>query len=223
MSKTKTIEGVEYIEKSHVDEIVRQRIAKYATKTSELETQLSQYQAQIDEASSKQGLVEQLSKQIEALQSDLSTANSRYDRHVTISQYGITDNDVRDAVEWAYDRAMSNLPKKDKVGLNDWLSQIQQNPETAPSVLRPFFNAPEQQQTQQLQSQPIQTLQPQVAQPAQPAQPPQSNRGVSQQTPGVPNDLLSRASDPTFYSQNRDAIRDAYYSQKGITPSPYKF
>ena len=39
----------------------------------------------------------------------------------------------------------------------------------------------------------------------------------------VPNDLLSRASDPTFYSQNRDAIRDAYYSQKGITPSPYKF
>lgn len=233
MSKTFTHEGIEYVAKSHVDEIVRQRIAKYSEKLTSAESQLSEYQSRLDEASAKIGLVDNLTQQVESLRSELDGANSRYERHTVISQYGITDNGVRDAVEWAYDREMSGRSKKDRQPLSDWLQTIHNEPESAPAVLRPFITAPsasaetteitaEQTQLQQTQM-PPQTQQSLSNTPKPPAAP-ASNAGVaSGQAVPAPNDLLSRATDPAFYAQNRDAIRQAFYSQNGRTDSPYKF
>lgn len=226
MSNTITHDGVEYVAKSHVDEIVRQRIAKYSEKLTTAESQLSDYQARLDEASAKVGLVDNLTQQVESLRSELSTANSRYERHTVISQYGINDNGVRDAVEWAYDREMQGRTKKDQMPLSDWLKTIHENPDTAPAVLRPFITAPqasetaEPQQQQQQQTQMPQQQQMQQQTPVAPA----SNNGVAAQTGApVPNDILQRATDPAFFAQNREAIRQAYYSQKGKSESPFKF
>ena len=149
MSKTKMIEGVEYIQKDHVDEIVRQRIAKYSERLAQTESKLGDYESQLDEAKAKMGLVDNLTSQVESLQGELKTANSRYERHTTISQFGINDGDVRDMVEWQYDRAMANLAKKDRVGLGEWLESIKSNPTTAPSTLRPFFEQQTEQVTEQ--------------------------------------------------------------------------
>jgi len=228
MSNTITHDGVEYVAKSHVDEIVRQRIAKYSEKLTTAESQLSDYQARLDEASAKVGLVDNLTQQVESLRGELSTANSRYERHTVISQYGINDNGVRDAVEWAYDREMQGRSQTDQMPLSDWLKTIHEKPDTAPAVLRPFITAPQASETaapQQLQTQmPQQTQMQQTQMPQQTPVAPASNNGVAAQTGApVPNDILQRATDPAFFKQNREAIRQAYYSQKGKSESPFKF
>lgn len=220
MSKTKIIEGVEYIQKEHVDEIVRQRIAKYSERLAQTESKLGQYESELDEARSKMGLVDNLTNQVEKLQTELQTSQSRYDRHTTISKFGINDGDIRDMVEWQYDRAMANLAKKDRVDLGQWLEQIKSDPTTAPSTLRPFFESQVDTQMETTPNEPPQPSQPiQSTQPT--PQPPSSNRGVQSQSTAAPNDLLSRATDPTFYAQNREAIREAYYSRLGQTPHKF--
>ena len=230
MSNTITHEGVEYIAKSHVDEIVRQRIAKYSEKLTTAESRLSEYQSKLDEASAKIGLVDNLTQQVESLQGELTTANSRYERHTVISQYGITDNGVRDAVEWAYEREMSGRAKKDRQALGDWMQTIHQNPDSAPAVLRPFISAPQASEQTEQTAQPQMTqqtaqpqMQPQMTQTPPPVAP-ASNNGVAAQTGApVPDNILQRASDPAFFAQNREAIRQAYYAQTGKSESPFKF
>lgn len=225
MSNTITHEGVEYIAKSHVDEIVRQRIAKYSEKLTTAESRLSEYQSKLDEASAKIGLVDNLTQQVESLQGELTTANSRYERHTVISQYGITDNGVRDAVEWAYEREMSGRAKKDRQALGDWMQTIHQNPDSAPSVLRPFISAPQaSEQTDQAAQPQMQQQMPQTQMQTPPPVAPASNNGVAAQTGApVPDNILQRASDPAFFAQNREAIRQAYYAQTGKSESPFKF
>lgn len=221
MSKTKVIEGVEYIQKDHVDEIVRQRISKYTERLAQTESKLGEYESELDAARAKMGLVDNLTNQVETLQNELKTSQSRYDRHTTISQFGINDGDVRDMVEWQYDRAMANLAKKDRIELGEWLETIKTNPNSAPSTLRPFFekNTKEQDETITLDS-------PQSSQTVQQPQtqltpPPSSNRGVQTQHTASTDSLLSRATDPTFYAQNRDAIRNAYYARLGQHPPKF--
>lgn len=226
MSNTKIIEGVEYIQKDHVDEIIRQRIAKYSERLAQSETKVSQYESELDEARAKMGLVDNLTTQVETLQHDLKTARSQYERHTIISQHGINDGDVRDMVEWQYDRAMSNVAKKDRVDLGEWLESIKEDPTKAPSTLRPFFQSQELEAPQESNQdvQPSQSLQPQSTIQSQAPQapiPPSSNRGVQPQAVTAPNDLLTRATDPTFYSQNREAIREAYYARLGQTPRKF--
>lgn len=221
MSKTKIIEGVEYIQKDHVDEIVRQRIAKYSERIAQTESKLGEYESELDAARAKMGLVDNLTNQVESLQGELKTAQSRYDRHTTISQFGINDGDVRDMVEWQYDRAMSNRAKKDRVELGEWLETIKTDPTTAPSTLRPFFETQTDTQPNTTSNEPPQPSQGFQQPQPQLTPPPSSNRGVQSQPTAAPNDLLSRATDPTFYAQNRDAIREAYYSRLGQTPHKF--
>lgn len=226
MSKVKVIDGVEYILKTDVDEIVSSRISKYAEKVREYESRIDSYQSELDAAKSSVGLVDKLNNQIDTLQTELTTARSQYERHSTIGQYGITDPNIRDAIEWSFDREMKGRPKKDQVKLSEWLSTIKENPESAPAVLRPFFN-PTVQETQTEQPNPADVEQPNPApvqhqQSPQMTQPPTSNAGVKTMGSVPPSDLLSRASDPEFYTKNRDAIRQAFYSQSK-KPSGFKF
>ena len=159
------------------------------------------------------------------MQGELTTANNRYERHTVISQYGITDNGVRDAVEWAYEREMSGRAKKDRLALGDWMQTIHQNPDSAPSVLRPFINAPQaSEQTDQAAQPQTQQQMPQTQMQPSPPVAPASNNGVAAQTGApVPDNILQRASDPAFFAQNREAIRQAYYAQTGKSESPFKF
>ncbi len=219
-NKTITHEGVEYIAKDHVDEIVRQRISKYTEKLTEAETKLQQYQTQRDDAQARRGLVEQLSKEVKTLQGDLVKSQSLYERHSTISRYGISDTDSRDAVEWAYERATSTM-QKDKPSLSQWLDGIQQNPDTAPSIIKNLFVKSET-ASPQVPSPQVQNPSPQIPSPQVQTPSPKTNAGV-QQVQSTPSDLLSRAGDPEFYSKNREAIKEAFYRQSGKASSPFKF
>ena len=219
MSKTKTIEGVEYIQKDHVDEIVRQRIAKYSEKLTAAESRIAEFESQLDEARAKSGLVDNLTTQLESMKGQLNQANSRYERHSIISQHGITDSSIRDAIEWAFDRQMDSIPKKDRVGLGDWLTSLNENPDSAPAFLRPFFG--QQQDSAPPSNQMVSSATTPTLSTAT-TTPPPSNNGVQSSQGVAQNDLLSRATDPDFYSQNREAIREAYYASKG-GKAPYKF
>lgn len=221
MSKTKIIEGIEYIQKEHVDEIVRQRISKYSEKLTAAESKISQYEAQIDEVSAKSGLVDSMTQQMEQMKVQLEQANSRYDRHTVISQHGITDSSIRDAIEWAYDRQMKDLQNNDKVSLGDWLTSMNKNPDSAPAFLRPFFGSQNQNQPPQIQSTPNQQIQPTPNQQVQQTPPP-SNAGVESQTVEQ-GSLLDRAVDFDVYMANRDRVKEAVYNKLNGGRSPFKF
>lgn len=209
MSKTKVIEGEEYILKSAVDEIVRQRISKYSEKTREAEMKIDQLQSEIDDSRSKIAVSDKLTAQIDDLTQQLNQARTQYERHSTISEYGITDPSLRDAVEYFHEREMSGRAKKDQQSLGDWLSAIKSDPSIAPTVLRPHFVTPE----QPSDTAPVET--PTAQTQGQAVVPPTSNQGVQVTSNTTSSDLLTRASDPVFYNANRPAIREAYYAQRG--------
>ena len=52
-----------------------------------------------------------------------------------LSEQGFTDPDLREAVEWAYQRS------KSESSLEDWIKGIKENPAEAPIVLRPHLQA----------------------------------------------------------------------------------
>lgn len=219
MSKTKVIEGEEYILKSAVDEIVRQRISKYSEKTREAEMKIDQLQSEIDDSRSKIAVSDKLTAQIDDLTQQLNQARTQYERHSTISEYGITDPSLRDAVEYFHEKEMSGRTKKDQQSLGDWLSAIKSDPSTAPTVLRPHFVTPEQPSNTAPVETPTAQTQGQAV--VQAVVPPTSNQGVQPTSNTTSSDLLTRASDPVFFTANRAAIREAYYSQRG-KPSGFK-
>ena len=226
MSKTKTIEGVEYILKEHVDSIISQRISKYSEKLTAAESRIEQYQTQLDEVKAKSGLVDNLTEQMATMKTQLEQANSRYDRHTVISQHGITDSSIRDAIEWAYDRQMDSLPPKERTPLGDWLTQMNDNPESAPAFLQPFFIQPSAVPPSAV---PPSAVPPSVVPPS--AVPPQavppsavpSNAGVQNSGQLSATDVLSRAQDPVFYMANRERVKEAVYNSLKSGSTPFKF
>jgi hypothetical protein len=212
---TKIIDGIEYIEKTAVDGIVSNRLNKLSEKLKASQELNKNLQGEMDNLNSNTADTSVLSTELADLKSQLENSNLRYNRHTSIAQAGIIDPDLRDAVEWAYERAQKDLPKKDKTGLSVWLSEQMQNPATAPAVLRPH----------------LQTLAapPQAAAPAAPAQP------QAQPVPNINNavinapdhstsaDILRRAqTDFEFYRANRELVKTTARRAMGI-PTPTKF
>ena len=54
-------------------------------------------------------------------------------------EHGLTDQDMVDAIEWQYNRAMAKTAKKDQLPLADWLQNHVENPDSAPQLLRPHL------------------------------------------------------------------------------------
>ena len=239
---TKIIEGVEYIEKSAVDQIVSSRLTKLAEKLRSAEDNAAQLQAQLDSSASRLTEADGLAGTVADLRAQLESANSRYDRHSTIAQIGITDPDLRDAVEWQFERSQQSVAKKDRVSLGEWLQNQMASPESAPAVLRPHLQAltqPQQatqQATQQAAEAPASTLasqkptgemhatvSPAMAQ-ALNVQAPASNAAVVQAPDNATSaDILRRAqNDFEFYRANRTLVQQHARKALGI-PTPTKF
>ena len=235
---TKIIEGVEYIEKSAVDQIVSSRLNKLAEKLRSAEDNAAQLQAQLDSSATRLTEAEGLAGTVADLRAQLESANSRYDRHSTIAQIGITDPDLRDAVEWQFERSQQNLPKKDRVNLGEWLQTQISSPDTAPAVLRPHLQALT--QPQQAQQAPAEaqastlasqkptgempaTVSPAMAQ-ALNVQAPASNPSVMQ----APDNSTSQAILPPaqntlqLYQANRTLVKHHTPHTIGL-PTPTKF
>lgn len=226
---SKIIEGVEYIEKTAVDQIVSSRLTKLAEKLRTSEETAATLKAQIEQNASRITEAEAMTGTVADLRAQLEGANSRYDRHSTIAQTGITDPDLRDAVEWAFDRAQQNIAKKDRTSIGEWLQGHMAAPEGAPAVLRPHLQAltataqpaAAQPATAQAQGMIEATVSPQMAQAIQA---PSSNASVVHAPDAATSaDILRRAStDYEFYRANRELVQQHARKAMGLQ-TPTKF
>lgn len=204
--KEQEIDGVIYVPRAELEASFKDRLAKLSAKASTAEDRATELQTELDGMAGKLGALDTLQQQIDDYRGQLDTANTRYDRHSAIAAAGLTDPDLRDAVEWAYDRAMT--ASDSPIELGDWLTQIQADPSSAPSVLRPHLSA--------ARVEPQATEGAELTQPAEPApallppRAPSTNRGA-QPAPTGGDDLFKRAAtDLDFYRQNREAIKSAW-------------
>ena len=217
--KEKEIDGKIYVLKSDVENTIRLRLEKAGQKVTAAEEQVQTLQSKLDELHNNTASTETLQAQIDDLNLQLQTSQNKFVRYQSIAQLGYgQDQELVDAIEWSYERAQSKLPKKDQTDLATWLQNCSQNPELAPSILKPHLQNVDRAQVRSLgeQEQVQAAAQPNIAEPAETPmqQPPQSiiqtNQGV-QPTPDPHGNIIERGlADPDFYRQNRDAIRKAW-------------
>ena len=206
----KIIEGVEYVPKADIENAFKDRIAKLSARAVQAEEKATAIQTELDNTAGKLGSIDTLQQKINDLQTELNTANTRYDRHNAMAQNGFTDPDIRDAVEWAYNKAIQGNDKPP--ALHDWLMDIKSNPQNAPTILRPHLTTPATVDPT-TQSQTVEVSAPTQAIDTPPVMPPKTNTGA-QPAPTQQTDLLKRAvNDLEFYRSNRDAIRKAWFNR----------
>mgnify|MGYP003138801879 FL=1 len=211
------IEGKVYILKSDVENIVKQRLDKVASRANQAEQRATQLQDELDKAGKATATIDLLTQQVEKMKGELEQSNTRFSRYQAISKHGLTDPDIIDAIEWSYERAQSKLSKKEKSSLGEWLDTLVENPENAPTVLRPHFSQlqPADQNYEEAQGLPAEVAQntpPPKEAPTQVA-PPATNTGV-RQAPEAQNLIERGIKDPDFYAQNRQEIMQAWRARR---------
>ena len=216
--KTITHEGQEYILKSEVDGIVRDRLSKVTENKRSAEKRVSELEAQLEDMSSKVKGAEAMASQLATLQDELAVSNQRYERHQAIAAQGITDPEVRDLVEWQYNKAMDSKAKKDRIPMGEWMATMKEGGEV-PTVLKPYFQAQEAPQNAPQESVPTNVDRSQLqalGEAPQSTPRPSTNQGVAQ-TPNhsTSGDVWKRAaSDFEFYQQNRAELKKQYYARR---------
>ena len=197
------IDGVIYVPQKEMQRAFEERLQKVTAARIAAEDNAAQLQSQLDEATGRLGTLDTLNTRIGELENALDSEKSRFSRHTAMADNGWTDPELRSAVEWSYDRAMSSLPKKDHVPLAEWLSAIRENPDTAPKLLRPHLIKP---------AAAVETSTQEPAAPQEPPQelpsilPPRSNAGA-RPAPVKTASLIERGmNDLDFYRENREAI-----------------
>ena len=209
--KTKEIEGQEYILKTDVDELVRQRITKVSERARTAEEKVKEMSNIAATAQDSQAIIDGYQKQIAELQASMEKQKALYDSHSTIARYGFLDDDLRDMVEWSYNREMSGRSKKNQQKLGEWLEDIKANPEKAPVTLRPHLisanQSPSEVQTE--------TITPDHRQTSTPPPKTQQSSGVVQPTEKISSSLIESAlRDPEIYRARREEIKATWYAQR---------
>ena len=217
--RIKEIEGVEYVAKSDLEAAFKERISKLSARALQAEETAAALQTELDNTTGKLGSLDTLNTKIQELQTQLTDANTRYDRHNAMAANGFTDPEIREAVEWAYNKAMQG--NETPTPLADWLASIKADPNSAPLVLRPHLQTPTQTpttpqvdpSTATVSTQPEATPTPMAAVDTPALLPPKTNTGA-QPAPTQQGDILKRgAADLEFYRANRDAIRKAWHNR----------
>lgn len=203
--KTIEHEGFTYVLKSEMESALKDRIQKLSSRAIEAEEAAKTLQDQLDTQAGKLETLETLNSQIKNLGEELTRSESKYERHLAIAEMGFPDEDLREMVEWSYQKATKGL--EEAPSLYDWLGEIKKDPSKAPRALAPHLinssQAPQTSQAPQEESQTIQEEPPIML-------PPKTNRGA-QSAPVKSTDMLKRgAEDFEFYKANRDSIRSAW-------------
>ena len=214
--RIKEIEGVEYVAKSDLEAAFKDRISKLSARAVQAEETAQALQTELDNTTGRLGSLDTLQAKIDELQGQLTDANTRYDRHNAMAQNGFTDPEIREAVEWAYNKAMQG--NETPTPLADWLAGIKSDPSTAPVILRPHL---------QTTPPPVDSSTPTATPDADPVSqtpdpaldvapallPPKTNMGA-QPAPTQAGDILKHAAqDIEFYRANRDAVRKAWFNR----------
>mgnify|MGYP003121081389 CR=1 FL=1 len=214
--ETKEIDGVEYVKKSEVENIIKQRVDKVASRANEAELANKELQSRLEKASKSDSTIDLLTQQIEQMKQQLSKSEQKYTRFQAMSKHGLVDPDIVDAIEWSYEKSQAGKKKGEVVNLGEWLDSIVTDPSTAPTVLRPHIQNLQAEVVEASNDMDVDTsTQNQLAQLEQverrPA--PQTNNGVRPSP--EPSNLIERGlKDADFYAQNRDEIRKAWMSRR---------
>lgn len=205
--KTIEHEGQTYVLKTDMESAFKDRIQKLSARAIQAEEQAKTLQDQLDNQAGKLETLDTLNNQIKELGEQLAKSESKYSRHLAIAEMGFQDEEMREMVEWSYEKATKGMEKAPT--LSDWLGEIKKDPSKAPKVLAPHLasSTPStpQETTQEASPAPQEDL------PA--ILPPKTNTGA-QAAPVKSTDLLKRgAEDFEFYKANRDSIRKAWKSR----------
>ena len=207
--KTITHEGVEYVLKADIESAFKDRISKLSARAIQAEEAAKALQDTLDNQAGELTKISTLQEKVSTLEQSLQDAESKYSRVSMLSEQGFTDPDLREAVEWAYQRS------KSEASLEDWIKGIKENPAEAPIVLRPHLLAKTSPETTaeaapNAEAAPIQA----EAGESAPLLPPRTNTGAKP-APVQNGDIISRGlKDGEFYEQNRDAIMKAWRQQR---------
>lgn len=207
--KTINHEGVEYVLKADIEAAFKDRISKLSTRAIQAEEVAKALQETLDNQSGELTKISTLQEKVSTLEQSLTDAESKYSRVSMLSEQGFTDPDLREAVEWAYQRS------KSESSLEDWIKGIKENPAEAPIVLRPHLLTKASPETTAeaapgAEAAPIQA----EAVESAPLLPPRTNTGAKP-APVQNGDIISRGlKDGEFYEQNRDAIMKAWRQQR---------
>ena len=209
--KTIEHEGQTYIlqsdvesQKASMEQAFKDRISKISSRAIQAEEQAKTLQEQLDTQAGKLGSIDNLNNQIKELGEQLKKSESKYSRHLAIAEMGFQDEELREMVEWSYEKAVKGMDEAPS--LMDWLGEIKKDPSKAPKTLAPHMAsisqaAPAQETSPAKQEEPPAIL------------PPKTNQGA-QAAPVKSTDLLKRgAEDFEFYKANRDSIRKAWKSR----------
>ena len=213
--ETKEIDGVEYVKKSEVENIIKQRVDKVASRANEAELANKELQSRLEKASKSDSTIDLLTQQIEQMKQQLTKSEQKYTRFQAMSKHGLVDPDIVDAIEWSYEKSQAGKKKGEVVNLGDWLDSIVTDPTTAPTVLRPHIQNLQAEVVEASNDMDVDTsTQNQLAQLEQERRPaPQTNNGVRPSP--EPSNLIERGlKDADFYAQNRDEIRKAWMSRR---------
>lgn len=207
--KTIEHEGQTFVLKADIENAFKDRIQKLSARAIHAEEAAKTIQEQLDNQSGELDKIQKLSTRVQELESELQNANSRYSRHTAMADLGIVDAEVRELVEWQYEKATKGDLKAP--ALNEWLAAMKEDPTKAPITLRPHLEAKTAAASTQQVTEQVTEQAPAAAVPDQPAVlPPKTNTGTTP-APVQSSDLLKRGADDfEFYKANRDAIRKAW-------------
>jgi len=209
-------DGKTYILKADVENIIKQRIDKVAARANQAEQRADQLQSELDKASKSTSTIDLLTQQLEEMNSKLQTSEQKFTRYQAISKHGLTDPTIVDAIEIFFEKSQEGKAKKERSSLGEWLDQIVENPDNAPTILRPHIQSLQQGQpkrAEDMEYEEAQGLSAEVAQNTPRIQAPQTNAGVH--TPPEAGDLIARGmKDSRFYENNREAIKEAWRSRR---------
>jgi hypothetical protein len=139
--EVKLIEGTEYILKSDIDDLVRARLSKVSERARIAEGRVSELEESVEASSGASTQLIELQNQVESLTGELAQSKNLYSVHSTIAKHGFVDPDLRDLIEWQYNRAIKDMDTKEQPDLESWLSTIKEAPEKAPTALRPHLQS----------------------------------------------------------------------------------
>jgi hypothetical protein len=206
--QTITHEGVEYVLKAEIEAAFKDRISKLSSRAIQAEEAAKALQDNLDNQSGELQKISKLREKVSTLEQSLTDAESKYSRISMLSDQGFTDPELREAVEWAYQRSKSESP------LDEWIKGIKENPENAPLVLRPHLQAKQAASPSEAGSNPEAVAPTAEATPSPSLLPPKTNTGAKP-APVQSGDILKRAAqDSEFYAQNREAIKKAWRTRK---------
>ena len=89
--EVKKIDGVEYIEKESVDELVRKRLSPMSERARRAESRIEELTAALDGSKNASSRIAEHQQRIAELEDKIAKSRAQYQSHSTIAEHGFVD------------------------------------------------------------------------------------------------------------------------------------